>query len=106
MSFPSTFCDLHLCEYGFKAGVLRTACINTKADCATAIVHVANAHLLERYTINGTLQAEVVSATAKAVPHLLDVGRDFRRGPIGVAIVCYHTTQVLESVVFVLDGCL
>ena len=62
---------------------------------------MADAHLAELLAIRGALDAVVILAARKTVPHGLHIGGDGRRGPVGVAVVSGYATQVLELLVLV-----
>ena len=60
---------------------------------------MAHAHLAEVHAVGGAFDAEVILPAGEAVPHGLHLGRYRRCGPVGVAVVCGHTTKVLELLV-------
>ena len=62
---------------------------------------MADAHLAELLTVGGALDAVVIFAAREAVPHGLHIGRNCRRGPVGVAIVGGYAAQMLKLLVFV-----
>ena len=69
MSFPGTFCDLHLGEYGFEAGILRTACIYPEPDLSRAFPHMADTHLGIVFAVPGAFNTIIVFPAAEPVPH-------------------------------------
>ena len=69
MSFPRTFCDLHLCEYGLEAGILRTAGVDAETDLSGTFPHMAYTHLGKVFAVTGTLDTIIVLPAAEPVPH-------------------------------------
>ena len=101
---PLAFAYFHICKDCLEGGIFRAAGVDAELDFTSGLVHVADAHLLELDAIFGTLDAEIVFAAAKAVPHGLDICADFCGGPVRVTHVGDHAAQVLKTFVLVLDG--
>ena len=66
-------------------------------------MHVANAHLAEGLSVLRAFNAEIVLATAQAIPHGLDRGVNFGRCPVRIAQIGHDTAQMLKAFVFVFD---
>lgn len=103
---PFTLRQLHIRKNRFERGIPRAAGIDTKADFAAALVHMADSHLAEAHAILGAFHAVVILPSAEPIPHGFHIGTDLGGCPIGIAQIGDHSSQVLKPVVFVLDGCL
>ena len=106
MGFPHTLGNLHVREYSREGGFFRGAGVDAEADGIGTRIHVADAHLAEVDTVGGALDAVVVGPSGEAVPHGFDVGRNGRRGPVGITVVGRDAAQVLEFLVLEFHGTL
>ena len=57
---------------------------------------MSDAHLQPLFAIVGVLQQEIRAAAAEAIPYVLDLGRDGDGGPIGVAEIGDHGSQLRQ----------
>jgi len=103
---PSALGHGHVCERRLEGGILRAAGVYAEADRAFAVGHMTHAHLLENLAVFGAFDAVVVLAAAEAIPHGLDVRRDFGGRPVGIAVVGDDAAQMLEALIFVFDRAL
>ena len=87
MGEPFAFRDFHFCECGVKGGILWAAGVNAELDFVGGAGHVANSHLREVHSVNGILDAEIILAPAKAIPHGFYIGGNRGGCPVGIAHV-------------------
>ena len=73
MRLPLAFCHLHMGKYCLKSGILRRAGIDSELYFPLTGVHMANAHLIERGSVLGTLDTVVVLSPAEPIPHGLSL---------------------------------
>ncbi len=90
MSFPCTFCDLHIRKYGFKAGIFRTARIYAKSDLSAAFPHMAYTHLRKILTVTGTFNAIIRLTAAETIPHGLNVCGYGSCCPVRIPVICLN----------------
>ena len=65
---------------------------------------MADAHLAETDAVCGAFYAIIIGPAGEPVPHSLDIGRDGRRRPVGIAVVGSHAAKVLEFLVLEFHG--
>ena len=105
MGFPLALGNLHVRENGREGGFFRGTGVYAEADGGPRI-HMADAHLAEMGPVGGALDAVVVGPSGEAVPHRFDIGRNGRRGPVGITVVGGDAAQVLEFLVLEFHGTL
>lgn len=98
---PFAVGDLHAGEDSRERRILGTACIDAKADIACSLVEMAHAHLSENDAIVAAFNAEIVAASAQAIPHRLHGSRNLGSGPVGISMIGHHTAQMLEAFILV-----
>ena len=106
VGLPHALGDLHVREPGGEGRLLRGAGIDAERNLVSAGIHVADTHLAEVDAVAGALDAIVVIPAGEAVPHGLDVSRDGRSRPVGIAVVGGDAAQVLEFLVLIFDRAL
>ena len=106
MGLPHALGDLHVGKDRRKGGFFRGAGVDAEADDVGPRIHVADAHLAEVDPVGRALDAVVVGPSGEAVPHRFDIGRNGRRGPVGIAVVGGDAAQVLERLVLEFHGAL
>ena len=100
---PFAITQFHIGKDRFKGRILGRAGIDTKADLASRLPHVAHTHLGEDFAICGTFDAVIVLPTAEAIPHSFDGSVNGGGCPIGVTVVGDHAAQMLKAIVFVFN---
>ena len=63
---------------------------------------MADPHLLEGLSVEGTLDPEIILPAAEPIPEDIDGNRDLHRRPIREAVVCHDASEMSESLVFIL----
>ena len=97
MRLPCTLRDLHICEYRFKTGVLRTAGINSESYLTCSFPHMAYSHLGEILTILGAFDTIIIFASAKSVPHRLNICRDSSSCPVRITMIGYNRVSFFQN---------
>ena len=93
MRLPGTLRYLHIGENRLKRRLLGRAGIDAEAYLAATLMQVAYAHLGEMLPVLGTLDAIVVFAARKAIPHGFNLCINGSRGPIGIPVVGNHAPK-------------
>lgn len=98
---PGTLRYLHIGENRLKRRLLGRAGIDAEAYLAAALMQVAYAHLGEMLPVLGTLNAIVILAARKSIPHGFNLCINGCRGPIGIPVVGNHASQMLELLILI-----
>ena len=99
MRLPGTLRYLHVGENRLKRRLLRRAGINAEAYLAATLMQVAYTHLGKMLPVLGTLDAIVILAARKPIPHGFNLCINGCRGPIGIPVVGNHAPKMLEFLI-------